>query len=62
MTGVQIVRNPDGDPKWTASGKIGDSSFYGASDDRGELKRWIAEAEAEEAEDAVGQASEVSAT
>ena len=62
MTGVQIVRNPDGDPRWTASGKIGSSSFYGASDDLSELKQWIAEAEAEEAGDTVGQASGVAAT
>lgn len=62
VTGVQIVRNPDGDPTWTASGKIGSSSFYGASDDLSELKQWIAEAEAEEAGDTVGQASGVAAT
>lgn len=49
MSDIQIERNAEGGPAWIASGKVGNSSFYGGSDDLEELKQWIAEAEADEA-------------
>lgn len=48
MSDIQIERNYEDGPAWVASGKVGNSSFYGGSDDLDELKQWIAEAEAEE--------------
>ncbi len=59
VSDIQIERNSEDGPAWVASGKVGDSSFYGGSDDLDELKQWIAEAEAEEAAGSVEYQSPV---